>query len=125
MIETFCWGTKEKLIDTPKLIVDKLNLQGGGYSSIHSHKYQNNFMYLIEGEIRIEYFYSDKTETGHFDLNIYHPQILIEPNPILFHRFRAFKPSVVIEIITSFKNRFTDEVSRDDIIRLTERGIDK
>ena len=39
------------------------------------------------------------------------------------HQFKALKFSRVIEIITPANGSLT--VSRDDIIRLTERGIDK
>ena len=59
-IEEFCWGRKIKLVEKPSKIIDFLEIDEGGYSSIHSHNYQDNLMMLIEGHLNINYFNSYK-----------------------------------------------------------------
>lgn len=118
-IEEFCWGRKYKLEQKePSYIVDKLSLKQGGYSSIHSHQVQYNFMYVLFGRIRIEVFHNDaKTIFIEKDLS---RNEYMQIGPQRFHRFKALEDSLVIEIITS---DYQNIVSRDDIIRVTERGI--
>lgn len=120
-IEEFCWGRKYKLEQKePLYIVDKLTLRQGGYSSIHSHQVQHNFMYVLFGKIQIELYYGD-AKTLFFERTLLKNESM-SIGPQQFHRFKALEDSLVIEIITADG---TNIVSRDDIIRLTERGIDK
>src|SRR6266851_5565110 len=98
-IEEFCWGTKECLIKEPYLLIDKLIIKLGGFSSIHYHKHQYNQMIVLNGILFIEYYngskllIKDKLITGFVSNRI---------SPYSSHRFKADQNNTtLIEIITS------------------------
>lgn len=120
-IEEFCWGKKTKLEQKePLYIVDHLELKAGGFSSIHAHQVQYNFMFVIFGKLNIE-LYRQGVKSLYLEKTLGRNDFMRIP-PETVHRFRALEDSLVIEIITADG---TNIVSRDDIIRLTERGIYK
>lgn len=119
-LEKFCWGTKEKLIESDYLLIDKLYIKRGGYSSIHYHLDQTNDMIVLKGSIDLYYFNSAIIIKDSECLIIGERSKLIKP--FINHQFKANQDSIVIEIIHT--DNINKKVSRNDIVRLTERGIE-
>lgn len=117
--EEFEWGFKEKIFySEDACYVDLLRVRPLGYSSIHSHEYQRNRLYLISGNFLV-YEYNNEVEARR-DLILTYNQPSIAIPPKMIHQF--WNPSrtewaTVLEIVTG-KN-----LSRDDIFRYSERGV--
>ena len=106
-MEKKIWGTKERLLETSTVVVDRLTLEANSFCSWHYHEFKYNMFIVLEGNLWIDL--ADglvKLEKGE--------QYIADPK--LQHRFITSGPAKIIEIM------YTKPVLEDDIIRSKQGG---
>lgn len=109
-----CWGRTQELIDSPFYSKHKLELNTGGYCSIHYHVHRANRFIIISGSVEIIEFYGPR-----FTRHLLGPDNTYDIPSLVPHMFAVHKNGSMIE------EYFPDRggvVNRGDIIRLTEGG---
>lgn len=117
-VEEFEWGFKHNIVELPETIIDLLRVRPQGYSSIHSHQYLTNRLYLISGSFLIYEVDNEIESRRSTNLTYNGPGILI-PNGMI-HQFWNPSPdewAIVIEIVTG------TPLDREDIFRYSQRGV--
>lgn len=107
------WGTRERLLETSTVVVDRLTLDSNSFCSWHYHEFKYNMFIILEGEIFIEF------EDNAIKLK-QNNSYIVEPK--CKHRFITEEiPAKIMEIM------YTKPVLEDDIIRESQGGkiIDK
>lgn len=84
------WGTKQVLWENSMCEIDILSLKKDTRCSWHKHQQKYNLFYLVNGSVGI------RTEEGE---SILSSGELIEVQPGMFHEFRVYEDSMMIEIM--------------------------
>jgi mannose-6-phosphate isomerase-like protein (cupin superfamily) len=115
-IEQKSWGEKHNLFHSLYVVIDRLYIKQGGFSSLHSHKFKFNRFFVESGRLLIRM----QSRNGH-DFN----RFIIGPNekykvfdicPGKVHQFQALEETIAIEIVYV-------RALEKDIYRITEGGI--
>lgn len=108
------WGRTRELIDSPFYSKHELEVEAGGYCSLHFHKHRANRFTVVLGLIEIVEMlgpYITRTTLG--------PENTYDVPSLVPHMFIVHKTGVVFEEYFADRN---GEVRRDDIMRLVEGG---
>lgn len=112
------WGWSEALVVSPAGEVHRIDINAGGYCSIHYHRTKHNVFVLMHGAIDI-YEWVGGADTNGDPSRVHH---LVNPGdsyavpPGVLHQFRALKQSRAIEVY------WPDPLGAEDIVRFTEGG---
>lgn len=106
------WGRTRELIDSPFYSKHELEVEAGGFCSLHYHRHRANRFLVVSGEIEVvEVFGPQVVRTRLGPENTYDVPSLVP------HMFIVYRSGVV------FEEYFSDrggQVRRDDIVRLVE-----
>lgn len=111
------WGIRERILEEPNLVIDKLTIQPHKECSIHYHQYKSNTFYIIEGKLLIECYagyVGPATKT--FDILIV-PGQKYEIPYMQIHRFVS--EHRIVECVEISQGKFVRE---DDIIRIDQNA---
>jgi len=105
------WGFTESLVEKPFLEYNACFAFKGGYSSLHYHETKRNTFFVHEGALAIVSF----TPSGEDIITLtrgesYHVERFIP------HYFQALAPTTFFEL-------YTGDIEKDDIIRISEGGL--
>ena len=103
------WGERRRLLLSNETEIDLLYLIKGGFSSRHNHEFKINKFIVVEGKVRIDTEFGQKT---------LHKNESFEVRPPLMHRFIALEDSIVIECAYVE----SDFIRPDDIKRKKQGG---
>jgi len=103
------WGTKYRILETPKTEIDLLYLEKDSACSIHNHASKINRFLLLKGAVTI------KSDLGETKLVINQP---FDIEPPLVHQFIIHEESTMIEIAFVKKGK----ISAKDISRVQQGG---
>jgi len=112
-IEGKIWGETKEIINCPFFEIHRIEVEAGGYCSLHKHEHKYNAFYVESGELEIvihkkDYNLKDATIIKTGELTI------VKPGE--FHIFTATVRTIAYEIY------WVDGV-QPDIIRKTVGGI--
>lgn len=114
MWTTKVWGRTKELVDSPFYSKHELEIEAGGYCSLHFHKHRANRFVVVSGLIEIvEMFGPFITRTNLGPENTYDVPSLVP------HMFIVHKTGAMFEEYYADRN---EKVRRDDIVRLIEGG---
>lgn len=101
------WGTTTEIYRDETISLHLLKILEGGYSSKHRHQKKANIFHVLEGELQI-----DMAAGPGWDITILtEGQAAVITSPT-WHRFKALKPSLVLEI---YKVTLEDpDIERED-----------
>lgn len=109
-----CWGKTRELVDSPFYSKHELELEIGGYCSLHYHRHRANRFHVVSAQVVVVELYAvDAVRTMLGPDNKYDVPSLVP------HLFLVYKPGVMIEEYFSDRG---GPVERDDIIRIFEGG---
>lgn len=115
MIQGKVWGYTQEIIKGSSFEVHRIEIDKGGYCSMHKHLHKNNMFFVEKGFIRVEVKKNDYDLTDKTNLEAGEMMIVKAGE---FHRFRAAMDSVVFEIY------WLDDI-KEDIVRQKVGGKKK
>ena len=116
--QTKLWGNTTNLIMTDKLQIELLQIDAGGYCSLHRHVNKFNLFAVIEGTLSV-FVEQDNNEQLH-RLGEDH-EILIVP-PLMWHMFANTSKEPVVCVEMYWRRNKQVLVEQKDIERLSEGG---
>ncbi len=114
------WGTMRRLIDSPVLRVEEIQIVRGGFCSVHLHAWQRNLFVVYEGELEIRYAEWEWVD-GSVPLADMKPQHILRlgrphvADANVEHQFLAFTFVRAVEIYVPAGHDLT--CSAEDIVR--------
>lgn len=106
------WGRKRELLREPLLLIEELEIEAGGYCSLHRHCSKTNFFCVIEGAL---------TVSVSSNRHILWPGQSLLVRELNDHQFTAGpRPVRLIEITQAIGYEPIDE---GDILRFGEGGV--
>lgn len=108
------WGSVLPLLEDPRLVLHRLEVQSG-FSSLHAHSWQWNRFYVRSGRIRVSV--STRGGWAYSELG---PGSTIDIPPRTLHRFVVLQPGVVWEVYWPERISSRDPL---DIVRVDEGGV--
>lgn len=109
-----CWGKTREIIDSPFYSKHELQIEAGGYCSLHYHEDRANRFIVTSGLVEvIEMFGPQSRRT------ILGPDNTYDVASLVPHMFAVRKSGEMIEEYFSDRD---GEVRRNDIIRIVEGG---
>jgi len=113
MIQGKVWGYTQEIIKGSSFEVHRIEIDKGGFCSMHKHIHKNNMFFVESGFITVEVKKKDYKLTDKTNLEM-GEMMTVKAGE--FHRFKAAKDSVVYEIY------WIDDIT-DDIVRKKVGGI--
>ena len=107
------WGTVLSLLEDPRLVLHRLEVQSG-FSSLHAHQWQWNRFYVRSGRIRVSV-----SARGGWVYSELGPGSTLDIPPRTLHRFMVLQPGVVWEVYWPERG---ERASATDIIRVDLGG---
>lgn len=101
------WGKEELIEINDRYMVKKLTMLKGHRCSLQFHKVKRETIYVIGGQLRICYGFSQEK----LDSRIFVPGEMITLTPGIIHRMEAVEDSVYLE---------TSTPEMDDVVRLAD-----
>lgn len=105
------WGDTSKIFCKNNVEIHRLNINAGGYCSIHHHNFKYNQFFVESGEIDVVIF----RDNGITETTTLRPNEQSTVPPKMKHQFKAIKDSVVYEI-------YWVALEGEDIVRQTVGG---
>lgn len=116
MITNKPWGKSTRRYIDRFLQVEEIEVEQGGYSSVHCHERKSNRFIVIEGRLRVSWFnahndsiYSRVSERGH--------EVIVMPGES--HQFFAEQPTKGYELYFDP----TGQLDPEDIVRFSTNGV--
>ena len=97
------WGTDEKAFENDNIEVHLLRIKKGYGCSLHNHRLKRNYVYVIDGKLKIRH------DLGESILNKGESMEIKPPNT---HRFIAMTDVLAIEIVFAKLKDYKDDISR-------------
>ena len=117
MIENKKWGTSEEITNN----FFRINIEKGGYSSMHCHLKKYNLFYVETGflDVEVELCFSREREGSKIVTYELAPGDKLTIDPEVYHRFRAKTDVIAYELYWEL----SDPSQKTDIVRRDEGGI--
>lgn len=113
------WGNVLHIFNSPTAAVSLLNVDAGFCCSIHKHDFRDNLFAVQTGCVVVQAWPGGLEGRSHF-VELTPGSVYIVQAPII-HRFRVLQSGIMTEVYSPSGNT---PISRDDIIRYTEGGVD-
>lgn len=114
------WGVTSKLIDTPFYAKHELEVENGGYCSIHYHAQRANRFTVVSGEVEIIELYGPIIKRSTLSSSGRAPFSHYDVPSMVVHMFMVRRGGTMYEEYYPDRN---GRIQDDDIVRLTEGGI--
>lgn len=119
-VEKKLWGETRFVRRSHNNLLFHASIKAGGYSSKHFHERRINDFYVVSGTLLIRTYVNP--DMGVLETFRLEPGMSVSVAPQVWHAFYALTD---VELIETYAARNPLDLSRDDIVRHDEGGLDE